>query len=86
MHKYPTGPRLRQRFRLSLISGNVIEALLVSTLAMTACGTDNEDHSEDSGADNSQVPQVPLDPKLVAAGNKPFASTRLATRRSGPTR
>jgi len=39
-------------------------ALLASTLALTACG--------DGSDDVSRVPQVPLDPQLVAAGQQTF--------------
>lgn len=47
-------------------SGSVMSALIAGTLALTACGSGG-------GSDEvSQVPRVPLDPQLVAAGQQTF--------------
>jgi hypothetical protein len=57
MHKSAT----RFRYQHSLTSGSAIGALIAGTLALAAC---NEK--------NSQVPKVPLDPNVVAAGQDTF--------------
>lgn len=54
----------RLREQRSLISSSVLGALIVGTLTLSACN---------SGSDqDSQVPRVPLDPQLVAAGQQTF--------------
>lgn len=53
----------RLLYRRSLLSGSAMGALIAGTLTLAACG----------GSDNgSQVPRVPLDPQVVAAGQQTF--------------
>jgi hypothetical protein len=60
MDRYAT----RLRYRRSLISDSVMGVLIAGMLALTAC-----DGGNDKG---SQVPRVPLDPQVVAAGQETF--------------
>src|SRR5581483_3350521 len=57
MHEYAT----RLRYRCSLVSNRGMGALIASTLALASC---NEK--------SNQVPRVPLDPTVVAAGQDTF--------------
>ena len=61
MRKYET----RSRLRRSRISRCLMGALAAGTLALSGCGGGGS-------SEVSQVPQVPLDPKLVAAGQQTF--------------
>jgi hypothetical protein len=75
MDRYAT----RLRCRRSLISDGVLGALLAGMLALTACDSDNNRAANNDGGSNdgaanngSQVPRVPLDPQVVAAGQETF--------------
>ncbi len=70
MHKYANGSRFRRPF----ISGCVKGALIVGTLSLAACGGGGGGVGAGGGGGDavSQVPHVPLDPQLVAAGQQTF--------------
>jgi hypothetical protein len=75
----------RFRSRRSLVSGSATGALMAGMLALTACGNGHGGKGGSSGGSSgggsgginggsisSQVPRVPLDPQVVAAGQQTF--------------
>jgi len=64
MHNHPSdaaGPDLRR----SRISHGLLAALAAATLTLSACGGGDDREA-------SQVPPLPLDPQLLAAGQQTF--------------